>query len=97
MKCIDRTFNILELFFDADNELSVNTLSRLSGLSPAVVHRIVVSLSEKGYLTQKEKRGKYSLGFKFLKFCYNVAQEKYDTADTVTCRPPFATASAMFR
>ena len=75
MKCIDRTFNILELFFDAESELSVNTLAESSGLSPAVVHRIVVSLSEKGYLTQKEKRGKYSLGLKFLKFYYAIRRK----------------------
>jgi len=70
MEAIDRTFKILELFLDHDGYLGISELSVLSGLSPAVTHRIVTSLQKKGYLIQREKRGKYALGFKFLDFSY---------------------------
>ncbi len=70
METIDRTFNILELFLGHQGPLSITELSKLSGLSPAVTHRIVTALLKKGYLVQKEKRGKYSLGLKFLDFNY---------------------------
>jgi DNA-binding IclR family transcriptional regulator len=70
MEGIDRTFSILELFLEHDTALGVSELSALSGLSPAVTHRIVTSLLKKGYLAQREKRGKYSLGLKFLDFSY---------------------------
>lgn len=72
MEAIDRTFNILELFLEHTDALSISELAKLSGLSPAVTHRIVTALLTKGYLTQKEKRGKYSLGLKFLNFSYVV-------------------------
>jgi DNA-binding IclR family transcriptional regulator len=73
MELVDRVFNILELFRDQnDNKeaLSITELSKLSGYSPAVTHRIVTSLVKRGYVIQKEKRGKYSLGLKFLEFSY---------------------------
>ena len=70
MEGIDRTFSILELFLNHDSAMGISELSAMSGLSPAVTHRIVTSLLKKGYLAQKEKRGKYSLGLKFLNFSY---------------------------
>ena len=73
MESIDRAFNILELFRDQNGNrgsLSITELSNLSGYSPAVTHRIVTALVKRGYLIQKERRGKYSLGLKFLEFSY---------------------------
>jgi DNA-binding IclR family transcriptional regulator len=73
MESIDRVFNILELFRDQNGNreaLSVTEISNLSGYSLAVTHRIVNALVKRGYIIQKEKRGKYSLGLKFLEFSY---------------------------
>jgi len=70
LEAIDRTFSILESFLENNEELSISELAKSTGLSPSVIHRIVTSLAKKGYLTQKDKRGKYSLGLKFLSFSY---------------------------
>jgi len=70
MEAIDRTFDILESFLRKTDELSITELAESTGLSPAVTHRIVTALLKKGYLTQKDKRGKYALGLKFLNFSY---------------------------
>jgi DNA-binding IclR family transcriptional regulator len=74
MEAIDRTFGILELFLNHEDALSITELAKLSSLSPAVTHRIVTALLKKGYLVQKEKRGKYSLGLKFLDFSYAIQE-----------------------
>jgi DNA-binding IclR family transcriptional regulator len=80
MELIDRTFKILELFLNHEGPLGIYELSKLSGLSPAVIHRIANALMDKGYLVQKEKRGKYSLGLKFLDFSYAI-QERLKIKD----------------
>lgn len=75
MEAIDRTFKILELFLGEKDELSISELSKLSGLSLSVTHRFVTALNEKGYLIRKEKKGKYSLGLKFLDFYYCIQRK----------------------
>jgi DNA-binding IclR family transcriptional regulator len=83
MESVDKVFDILEAFREQNEHkeaLSITELSQMCGYSPAVVHRIVTGLVERGYLTQKEKRGKYSLGLKFLEFCY-VIQENIEIAN----------------
>jgi IclR family KDG regulon transcriptional repressor len=68
MKLLVKTLNILNLFLDNTTEMSLAELSELSGLNKSTVNRIVSTLVSYGYLNQKEKRGKYSLGFKFFDF-----------------------------
>jgi len=40
----------------------------LSGLNKSTVNRIALTLVKRGYLKQQDRRGKYSLGMKFLDF-----------------------------
>lgn len=72
MKTLDKAINILELFLSPaespQEEMSLTELARLSGLSKSGVKRTVSILVTRGYLKQREKRGKYSLGTKFLDF-----------------------------
>ncbi|MCX7911827.1 MAG: IclR family transcriptional regulator [Dehalococcoidales bacterium] len=68
MTVIQKTFKILELFLDHGDELALEDMARLSGLSKPTVRRIARSLVECGYLRQPVRRGKYSLGWKFLDF-----------------------------
>lgn len=68
MKIIVKAFSILDLFIDKGNELTLEELSNLSGLNKATTRRIALALIECGFLKQAEKRGKYSLGMKFLDF-----------------------------
>ncbi|OGO31511.1 MAG: hypothetical protein A2Z29_10560 [Chloroflexi bacterium RBG_16_56_11] len=68
MKIINKAFSILELFLDHGSELALDDISRLSGLNKPTARRIALALVECGYLRQPKKRGKYSLGMKFLDF-----------------------------
>ena len=68
MKSLKKVTSILELFLSNDEDLSLSDLSKLSGLHKTTIYRIVSFLVSQGYLKQREKRGKYSLGMKFLDF-----------------------------
>jgi len=68
MKSLQKVINILELFLSNDEDLSLSDLAKFSGLHKTTVYRIVSLLVGQGYLKQREKRGKYSLGMKFLDF-----------------------------
>ena len=72
MKLIDRTFSILEIFLEHNEALNITDLIKLSGLSPAVTHRIVKALLKNGYLYQREPRGRYTLGVKLLNYAYAI-------------------------
>lgn len=69
MKSIHKVFDVLEVFIDFDgDEIRLSELAKAAGLDKSTVNRIVSVLVERGYLSQKEKWGKYSLGTKFLNF-----------------------------
>lgn len=63
---------MLNLFLTNDGELSLEDIARLSGLHKSTARRIVFSLIECGFLRQPRKRGKYSLGMKFLDYAQTV-------------------------
>ncbi len=66
---ITKTLNVLESFLkEQDCEIGISRLAELNGLKVSTAHRIASILAEKGYLKQPEKRGKYTLGLKFLQF-----------------------------
>ena len=68
MNLIKKAFDILDLFLDHGPELSLEEMSRLSGINKATSRRIAVMLIQNGCLRQPLKRGKYSLGMRFLDF-----------------------------
>ena len=68
MKSLEKAFDILELFLSDKDEISLQDLASSSKLNKATVSRTTSTLVKRGYLRQKEKRGKYSLGTKFLDF-----------------------------
>jgi IclR family KDG regulon transcriptional repressor len=68
MKVIERTLSILDLFLGDTNELSLDEIAEASGINKYTVRRMVSTLIKGGYLKQVKKRGKYSLGIKFLDF-----------------------------
>jgi DNA-binding IclR family transcriptional regulator len=69
MKSIHKVFDVLEVFVDFESdEIRLSELAKESSLDKSTVNRIVSVLVERGYLSQKEKWGKYSLGTKFLNF-----------------------------
>ncbi|HSW56943.1 MAG TPA: IclR family transcriptional regulator [Dehalococcoidales bacterium] len=68
MKTVNKTLNLLELFLNGKNELSLDELSRQAAINKSTTRRIVKSLVDREFLRQPHKRGAYSLGTKFLEF-----------------------------
>ena len=68
MKSLTKALDILDLFLDNQGEMALSQIAKLSGLNKTTVSRIVSTLVKHGYLKQKEKRGKYSLGTIYLSF-----------------------------
>jgi IclR family transcriptional regulator, KDG regulon repressor len=69
IKSLAKSLDILKLFLDSrNNDLSLTEIATASKLTKSTVSRIVSTLTSAGYLKQKEKRGKYSLGTIFLSF-----------------------------
>ncbi len=75
MKLLKKPISILDLFLTNDGELSLEDMTKLSGMNKSTVRRIVLSLMECGFIRQQRKRGKYGLGLKFLD--YAQAVKKY--------------------
>jgi DNA-binding IclR family transcriptional regulator len=68
MKIINKSLTVLDLFLAGDGELSLEEIARLSGMNKSTARRIILSLIECGFLKKQRKRGKYSLGMKFLDY-----------------------------
>jgi IclR family transcriptional regulator, KDG regulon repressor len=68
MNLIKKAFDILDLFIDHGPDLSLEEISRLSGINKATSRRILVMLIQNGCLRQPAKRGKYSLGMRLMDF-----------------------------
>jgi IclR family KDG regulon transcriptional repressor len=68
MNVIEKTINLLDIFLEHGIVLSLDDMSRLTGMNKTTVRRIAVALVKGGFLKQPEKRGKYSLGMRFLDF-----------------------------
>ncbi len=68
MKSLSKALDILELFLDTKEEMGVSEIARLTGLNKATISRIATYLTNRNYLAQSEKRGKYFLGTQFLSF-----------------------------
>lgn len=73
IRLIDRTFDILEAFVTSNKEdIRLTELAKLTGLNKATVNRIASALVNRGYLRQRKKRGKYTLGVKFLDYSWSI-------------------------
>jgi DNA-binding IclR family transcriptional regulator len=68
IRLVDRIFDVLEVFLKTRQEMRLSDIADLSGLDKSTVNRIVSALAKRGYIVQHGKRGKYSLGIKFLDF-----------------------------
>jgi DNA-binding IclR family transcriptional regulator len=73
---INKAFEILELFLKNDDELSINNISKLTGINSGTVHRITSILVKRGYVFQPKRRGKYSLSTAKLVYFAKVVQHR---------------------
>jgi DNA-binding IclR family transcriptional regulator len=61
MKIIEKTFQLLELFLERGEELSLGELSLYSGFNKPTARRIALSLVKCGLLKQQKPRGNIPL------------------------------------
>lgn len=76
MKLLRKSINVMDLFLANNGELSLEDITRLSGMNKSTVRRIALSLIDCGFLRQQRKRGKYTLGLRLLD--YAQAVKKYN-------------------
>ena len=69
-KAINRLLDVLELFVDHADGLSLPEIGRLGKMSTATVWRYVSTLVERGYLSEKGSSGVYQIGLKTIDFSY---------------------------
>jgi len=68
MSVVAKTLDIIEAILKNKDEVGLADLAMMTELNRTTVHRIVSVLVERGYLYQKNKGGKYSLGLKFMQY-----------------------------
>ena len=68
MKAIRKALDIMEVFLSSEGELGLSEMAELAGVNIATANRIASVLVKRGYLKQRKKRGKYSLGMIFLDY-----------------------------
>src|SRR4030042_1207854 len=68
MKSLNKALDVLELLLNNEDEMALADISTQSRFNKTTVSRIVSTLTKRGYLKQREKRGKYSLGIVFLNY-----------------------------
>lgn len=64
VKSLRRAIAILSTFSKEEPELGISELSRRLGLAKPVVHRLVTTLVEGGFLEKSEANGKYRIGIR---------------------------------
>ncbi len=61
---VGHAFKVLEAFYDAGMEISLQEISSRAGVSKTSALRILFTLHQLGYVDRNEETGKYQLGFK---------------------------------
>jgi IclR family transcriptional regulator, KDG regulon repressor len=65
---IVKAIQILDTFSQVERPIGVTELATLTGLNVSTAYRIANEFAKHGYLQKERKRGKYTVGLKFLKF-----------------------------
>ena len=75
VKSIVKACKVLELFSSYDTSLKLGEIAQLLDMDGATTNRIVSTLVMQGFLKQTKKRGKYSLGIRFLELGGSISGE----------------------
>lgn len=67
-----RAVKLLQMFADANSDLSIKELSDKSGLAPSTIHRLVNLLADLGMVTFDEQRKRYGIGQEFFRLSAQV-------------------------
>ena len=63
VQSVERAFDLLEALAGGD-ELGVTELATRTGLVPSTAHRLLATLTKRGYVTHSSNSGRYVLGYK---------------------------------
>jgi DNA-binding IclR family transcriptional regulator len=63
VQSLERAFDLLEALADG-GELGVTELAARTGLVPSTAHRLLATLTKRGYAAQSAETGRYLLGYK---------------------------------
>lgn len=74
MQSLNRALDILELIAE-HRGIGIREIAQISGLPPATVHRMVATLTQRGYLNKREPTRHYSLSPKFMVLGERVQQQ----------------------
>jgi DNA-binding IclR family transcriptional regulator len=65
VQSLERAFDLLEALA-AGGELGVTELANRTGLVPSTAHRLLHTLTKRGYVSQSRETGRYLLGYKIV-------------------------------
>lgn len=65
VQSVERAFALLEALAEG-GEQGVTELARRTGLVPSTAHRLLGTLTKRGYVTHRSESGRYLLGFKLV-------------------------------
>jgi IclR family transcriptional regulator, KDG regulon repressor len=85
IKSVSKAIDILELFSDKDLEISLGEISKSLKIDEATVSHIVSTLVMQGFLKQNFKRGKYSLGVRFLDLSGTIGSNTENKLSPFSC------------
>lgn len=66
VQTLDRALDVIELLATAKEGLGVTEIGNKIGLHKSTVHRLLGTLSERGYVEKNPKNNSYKLGLKFM-------------------------------
>jgi len=76
IKSVIKSLNILNLFFESRQELSISEISKKLGLGISTTYRLISTLKYKNYIEQNPHNLKYKLGYAFLNKAFLVSNDE---------------------
>ena len=68
VQSVSKALDILEIFLEGRREMALSEIAASLKMNKATARRLIATLVKRGYIYQKENRGKYSLGMIYLNF-----------------------------
>lgn len=68
MKTLEKAFDVIELFLESKDKLTLSQVAEISGINISTAHRLCSTMARRGYLYQAYKNGPYTLGLNWIDF-----------------------------
>ncbi len=78
IKSVIKSLNILNLFSESRQELSLSEISKILSLGISTTYRLISTLKYKNYIEQNPQNLKYKLGYAFLNKTFLVSRNEAD-------------------